>query len=57
MIHISPEKQQLIGVRVGPVEKASGTRTLRTLGRVALDETRVFRVTVPVEKEPLIVRS
>jgi len=48
-VNVSPEKQQLIGVRVGPVERAAGTRTLRTLGRVTLDETRVFRVTVPVD--------
>ena len=48
-VRISAEKQQLIGVRVGRVEKAAGSRSLRTLGRVALDETRVFRVTVPVD--------
>ncbi len=48
-VRVSPDKQQLIGVHVGRVEKASGTRTLHTLGRVALDETRIFRVTVPVE--------
>ena len=48
-VNVSPEKQQIIGVRVGQVEKRSGTSALRTLGRVALDETRVFRVTVPVD--------
>lgn len=48
-IQVSPERQQMIGVRLGDVEKTSGNRMLRTLGRVALDETRVFRVTVPVE--------
>ena len=48
-VRVSPDKQQLIGVRVAPVEKTAGTRTLRTLGKVALDETRVFRVAAAVE--------
>jgi membrane fusion protein, copper/silver efflux system len=48
-VHISSEKKQIIGVQVVVVEKTSGTHTLRTLGRVALDETRVFRVTTSVD--------
>jgi multidrug efflux pump subunit AcrA (membrane-fusion protein)/YHS domain-containing protein len=44
LIHISSEKQQLIGVRVVPVEVSSGTRELRLTGRVAVDETRMYRV-------------
>jgi len=44
MVRISPEKQQLIGVRVEPVEKAASTRTVRVLGRVAADETRTYRI-------------
>ena len=43
-LNISPEKQQLLGVRVRPVEKAAGTHTLRLLGRVAADETRVYKL-------------
>ncbi len=43
-IHISPEKQQIIGVQTGRVEKTSSTRTIRVLGRVAVDDTRVYRV-------------
>lgn len=49
MVTISPEKQQMLGIRVLEVEKTSGTRKLRTLGRVAVDETRVFRMTTPVD--------
>ena len=49
MVRISPEKQQMLGIRVVPAETTSGTRTLRTLGRVAVDETRVFRMTTPVD--------
>jgi RND family efflux transporter MFP subunit len=41
---ISPEKQQLIGVQVSPVERTSGTRTLRLFGRVAPDEARVYKL-------------
>ena len=48
-LRISSEKQQLIGLRVAPVEQRSGTRTLRALGKVALDETRVFRVSAAVD--------
>src|ERR1700757_2968875 len=43
MVMISPEKQRMLGIRALAAEKTSGTRTLRTLGRVAVDETRVFR--------------
>jgi membrane fusion protein, copper/silver efflux system len=48
-LNISSEKQQLIGLRVAAVERRSGTRTLRALGKVALDETRVFRVSAAVD--------
>jgi membrane fusion protein, copper/silver efflux system len=43
-IRVSPEKQQLIGVRVATVEKLPRSSTLRTLGRVAPDETRIYRI-------------
>jgi multidrug efflux pump subunit AcrA (membrane-fusion protein)/YHS domain-containing protein len=48
-VRISPEKQQLIGVRVEPVEKGSGTHTIRVLGRVAADETRIYRINAFVD--------
>jgi len=48
-VNISPERQQLIGVRVSPVEKTSGTQTLRILGRVAPDETRVYRLNAGID--------
>lgn len=41
---VTAERRQMIGVKVGTVEKAGGTRTIRTLGRVAVDETRVYRL-------------
>lgn len=43
-VRITPQKQQLIGVRIGEVEKAPFTHTLRSLARVAIDETRIYRL-------------
>ena len=43
-VKITPEKQQTIGVRLGIVEKKPMTHILRVLGRVAPDETRVYRI-------------
>ena len=48
-INISPEKQQLFGIRVAAVVRSSGKRTLRVPGRVAADETRVYRVNLGVD--------
>lgn len=43
-IRISPERQQTIGVRFATVETGSATRSIRTVGKVAVDETRVGHV-------------
>jgi len=48
-IRIAPERQRLIGVRVGVVEKKPFVHTLRVLGRVAADETKVYRLTASVD--------
>lgn len=48
-VNVSPEKQQLIGIKVTMVEKAPVRHTLRVLGRVTLDEARVFRVAAAVD--------
>lgn len=45
---ISAEKQQLIGVKVMTVEKAPWSQTLRVLGRVTPDETRVYRINASI---------
>jgi Cu(I)/Ag(I) efflux system membrane fusion protein len=47
-IRISPEKQQLIGVKTAMVEKVPWSHTLRVLGRVTPDETRVYRIKAAV---------
>jgi RND family efflux transporter MFP subunit len=43
-VKVSPEKQQMIGVRVGLAERKGTTHTIRTFGRVAVDENRIYRV-------------
>jgi len=47
-IRISSEKQQLIGVKVITVEKSPWSHTIRALGRVVPDETRVYRINAAV---------
>lgn len=49
-VEISPEKQQLIGVRYGMVEMTrGGVRTIRAQGKVTLDERRVDHVHTKIE--------
>jgi RND family efflux transporter MFP subunit len=48
-VRVSPDKQQLIGVRTERVEKGSASHMVRLLGRVAADETRIYRITVSVD--------
>src|ERR1700739_481364 len=43
-VSIAPEKQRLIGVRTEIVEKNSGSRLVRTTGRGAPDDNRVYRM-------------
>jgi Cu(I)/Ag(I) efflux system membrane fusion protein len=44
MIHLSPEKRQLIGLTLAPVERRRLVQTLRTAAVVEHDETRFYRV-------------
>ncbi len=48
-VKISSEDQQRIGVRVGTVERASGTHAIRLAGRVAPDETRLYKLNIGVD--------
>jgi len=43
-VEISPLKQQLTGIRTAPVQRRALTRTIRTVGIVQADETRVRTV-------------
>jgi membrane fusion protein, copper/silver efflux system len=47
-VQVSPERQQAIGVRVGVVGLAGGTRVLRTTGRVVADENRTYPIVAAV---------
>jgi membrane fusion protein, copper/silver efflux system len=48
-IQISPEKQQLIGVQYGIAEFKAISRTLRAVGRLTWDETKIVRIHSRVE--------
>lgn len=48
-VRISPEKQQLIGVQYGTVSEGPVTRTIRTVGRIGYDETKITRVHTKVD--------
>jgi membrane fusion protein, copper/silver efflux system len=43
-VRVSSEKRQMIGVQVGVVAKTTPIRTIRTVGRVVVDENRVHRI-------------
>jgi Cu(I)/Ag(I) efflux system membrane fusion protein len=48
-VKIDDRKQQLGGVIISPVEKASGVYALRLFGRVAPDEARTYRLNAGIE--------
>jgi len=48
-VKISAEKQQLIGVRLGRAEVGPEARTIRTVGQVEYDETRLHHVHTKVD--------
>jgi Cu(I)/Ag(I) efflux system membrane fusion protein len=43
-VAIDAATQRLIGIRVASVEKTGATRTVRVIGRVAPEDTRVYRI-------------
>ncbi len=47
-VNIEPQRQQLIGLRTAAVTRGSVGGSWRTVGRVAVDETRVHHVNVKV---------
>lgn len=47
-VMLSPEKQQLIGVRTAEVRRERLQRTIRTVGRLEADETKIARIHVKV---------
>jgi RND family efflux transporter MFP subunit len=47
-VHVSPEQQQAIGVRLGIVNRLAVTKVLRTTGRVVPDENRTYPIVAAV---------
>ncbi|HXH39995.1 MAG TPA: efflux RND transporter periplasmic adaptor subunit [Thermoanaerobaculia bacterium] len=43
-VKLTSERQQLIGVQTGMTEMRSMGRSVRTVGRVAVDETRLYKI-------------
>jgi Cu(I)/Ag(I) efflux system membrane fusion protein len=43
-VTIDAATQRLIGIRVAPVEKSGATRSIRVIGRVAPEDTRIYRI-------------
>lgn len=48
-VMVSPERQQLIGLKTGAVEYRSIERTIRTVGVVEIDERRLADVNIKIE--------
>lgn len=48
-VRVAPEIQQIAGVRIETVHRSPMTATLRLYGRVAPDETRIYRVNAGLE--------
>jgi membrane fusion protein, copper/silver efflux system len=48
-VSIALDKQQLLGVRVGAVDRAASTQTLRLFGRVAPEESRMWVLNAALE--------
>jgi RND family efflux transporter MFP subunit len=44
LVEVTAAQQQLIGVRTGIVERSSGSNALRVSGRIAPDDSRVYRI-------------
>ena len=49
MVMVSPEKQQLMGVRIATVERRPMVRTVRTVGNITYDETKITQVYSKIE--------
>jgi len=48
-VQINPQKQQLIGVQYGEVLSQPLSKTIRTVGRLAYDETKIARIHTKIE--------
>jgi multidrug efflux pump subunit AcrA (membrane-fusion protein)/YHS domain-containing protein len=46
---VTPEKQQMIGIRVEEVKESPHNHTLRTLGKVLADENRIYSMVMGID--------
>lgn len=49
IVRLRPDKQALAGVRVAEVERTAGMERLRLFGRVAADETGLYRINIGID--------
>jgi YHS domain-containing protein len=49
VVRVDPDTQRLVGIGIARVEKRSVLRTLHAVGRVAVEDTRIFRVNSGVD--------
>jgi len=49
VISVSAEQQKIIGINVEPAQRSSGSRVIRTTGRVEANDNRVYRLTASTE--------
>jgi len=49
MVQVNQAKQQMMGIKLGIVKKGSYTHLLKVPGRVAADETKVYRINAAIE--------
>src|ERR1035437_3443011 len=48
-VQLSPERQQLIGIRVATASRSEGTRMVRTTGRVVPDDNHLYKIQAGVD--------
>ncbi|MFL5277278.1 MAG: efflux RND transporter periplasmic adaptor subunit [Myxococcales bacterium] len=48
-VAVPADKQSLLGIAVGSVERSAGSRTIRVPGRVTPDETRVYHINAGID--------
>jgi len=48
-VRVSPEKQQLMGIKLDVVRKAPYTHLLKVPGRVTADETKIYQINAAIE--------
>ena len=49
VVHVDADMQQMFGIQVAAVGRSPGHKTIRVLGRVSADETRIYRVNLGVD--------